>query len=79
MRFYFHNDLPDGNYPFGLVFAFSDALPRPWLCVYLQWELDEYIAKHRNPKVGFLVAERYLRTVVQPMVDGDVLLATEYP
>ena len=55
---------------------------RPYLCVYLQWELDAYIAGCRHPKVGWLMANRYIRNVVQPSLEffkGEVLLSKEYP
>jgi hypothetical protein len=78
------NYQPAMNIRFGSKIERNYALPdtqRPYLCVYLQAELDEFIARHKNKQVGFLMAERYLRNEVQPFLSfrGEVLLAKEYP
>jgi hypothetical protein len=83
MRFYWSFQ-PEMNIPFGQPIEQNYLLPedqKPYLCVYLVSELNDYVASKHNARVGFLMAERYIRIQVQPFLHfrGEVLGSKEYP
>jgi hypothetical protein len=82
MKAYYTN-IPEMWIPFGEPIERNYSIPdeaKPYLCVYLQSELDAYTATKHNKQVGFWMAERYIRQQVQPFLQfkGECLLAKEY-
>lgn len=83
MRFYWANGEIVSGIPFGEHLE-DEVLhpPKPYMCIYLLSEFDNYIAKFKTHKVGVLMAERYIRRELKPLVKphvGEVLLAKDYP
>jgi hypothetical protein len=83
MRFYW-DKLSEMQVPFGQDIVRNYLIPdaeKPYLCVYLQSELDAYVASKHGPRVGQLMAARYINAQVVPFlqIKGEVLLSEEYP